>query len=345
MRHVHLLLILALAAPAAADTFEAVSPSHAVFFSPVGATADAMGGGMAAAWDEPGSAYWGPARPGAPADGVELGWNHQADYADLHRTTLAMRADWRRATVSLLHDDWGPDRMEITTAFQPQGTGEFYDLDAVSTVLAVSVETRRWRGPQGDTALSLGAGFRSHRRLVAEFEDTWNDVDAGAVLAYRAHDPRAVGLRAWSVGVAATALGGDDMVLGVDTFPSQGHRRVGGRVEWAPSAEPANGRTLLLLTGTLDWQRVRQDGWLYDADWLVGAEVLWLEAVAFRYGWRDFDENRGLALGGTSFGFGLRHALLDGRLLLRADMTVIDLQDTFVQDTLELYALRAGWSF
>ena len=41
MRHLRLHLILALAAPAAADTFEAVSPSHAVFFSPVGATADA----------------------------------------------------------------------------------------------------------------------------------------------------------------------------------------------------------------------------------------------------------------------------------------------------------------
>lgn len=333
------LAALACALSASAAEFVQVGTSTAqTFQQPLGATARALGGGMASAWDEPGSARWSPAAPPAASRGTEFGVAFEEPEPFWDRWSWALRADLGDVRVSLLWDDWSTDPVELRTAYDP--VPAVTELSARQQIEAVSWRARTWAGGGGETALSLGAGLR-HLHLETGAASSLDEADLGAVLTRTPADPEAPGLAGWSVGVAATNLLGSTFDVGTLSADLPGHRRLGGRIAWNALPRNDTGRPLLRVAVTADWERARLDGWYRDATTSVGVETLWAGFASFRYGGRSQPDNSVYAPG--SFGFGLRGALLDDRLHLRADMAVVDMNEDLGYDTLEVYSLRVAW--
>jgi len=345
-RFAMLTVCILLALPAAAVEFEQVGAAVFQHFQqPHGAAARALGGGLAAGWDEPGFARWSPAAPPAPRIGSALGAAYEEPEISPHvdlgwsRWSAALRADLGDVSVSLLRDGWTSDPVLLRTAYDPEGTQD--ELKARQEIGAVSWRTKTWRGAGGETVLTLGAGFR-HLHLDTGTPVGLDEVDLGAALTRRAADPQAPGLAGWSVGAAATHLRGEAFELGDLEAEVSGHRRLGARAVWKALPQRESGRPLLTVTTLADWERARRDGWDGGGSVGLGVETLWAGFAAFRYGWRDRPDDSLYASG--SFGFGLRASLLDDRLHLRGDVAVVDLNEDLGYDTLEVYAVRVGWT-
>lgn len=294
---------------------------------------------LPAGWSEPGFARWSPAAPPALRTGAELGAAHEEPEPFWDRWTWGARADVADVSVSLVRDAWTSDPIVIRTAYDPE-VGE-YVVKARQEIGAVSWRTKTWRGADGETVLTVGAGFR-HLHLDTGTPVGLDEVDLGATLTRTAADPLAPGLAGWSVGAAATHLRGEAFELGDLEAEVPGHRRLGARAVWNALPQGGAGRPLLTVTTLADWERARRDGWDGDGSVGLGVETLWAGFASFRYGWRDRPDDSLDASG--SFGFGLRASLLDDRLHLRGDVAVVDLNEDLGFDTLEVYSVRVGWT-
>jgi hypothetical protein len=289
---------------------------------PFGARAQAMGGAMASAWGSPGSVRWNPAAPVAGREfSAEVSYENTLGQWD--RWTHAASASVGDVTMMLAVDEW---TQETYSSDAYGSITNYYTLKNQAGWLGVSWQALTWQGLNDRKTIMLGGGAHGFRSGINSEYENLHDYDIGAVFSWEQVVSEGFGLMQFDLGAARTNIIEKDIPAAV---------RVGGRATWRVVPE-------LQATTTMDWEHWRSNGeWIDDAQLSVGIEMVWMDLFAFRYGVRD-EDSMSLSTG-RAFGIGFRYAVFNDRLMLHADITTVDMNESYGFDTTEVWTIGASW--
>ena len=356
LRTVWIAILISLSASlCSAEVFERVGPATLPYaaFSP-GAVAQGMGGGMATAWDTPGGGYWNPARPsGVPAFGGSFSYEEPLliGSGDWKRRTHAVTGSVGGLTLSLFRDKWSMEEVTtVRTAYNPEGISQTWEYGYESHLASLSWDALHREHSGSVSVLSVGAGFRRIKTHLNEFSGEADDFDLGVIYLRRFHREGSVGLQSWGLGVSKSNVRNELLNSDLMTWQAPGAWRAGVRAEWGV-AEGTRGTPLVSAITTLDWQRWRVSrDWLDDPSLAVGVEALLSGIIALRYGYGDMHGST--LYKNSSYGIGLRLALAEDQVVVRADVSLtqekpfegaVDSKSLMDNDSLETYSLRIEW--
>jgi hypothetical protein len=298
---------------------------------PFGARAQAMGGAMAAAWGSPGSVRWNPAAPVASREfSVEA--SHEETLGQWDRWTHAASARVGDVTIMLAVDDW------VQEPYSTNALGSiisYQKLNSQAGWLGVSWRALTWQGLNDRKTIILGGGTLRFRSGINSAYESFHDYDLGAVFSWEHVVTEGFGLIQFDLGAVRTNIFENHLKNKELKSFVPAAIRVGGRAIWRVAPE-------LQVTTTMDWEHWRSSGeWIDDAQLSVGIEMVWMDLFAFRYGVRD-EDSMSLSTG-RAFGVGFRYAVLNDQLMLRADITTVDMNESFGFDTTEVWTIGASW--
>ena len=294
--------ILALASPAAAADFSLVGANsftwEGVF---TGGRFSALGGSDLAD-RSPATLLVNPA-PLSTGTGVGLSYDH-ADYiTDIEFHTYAGTAGWNNLRLNIAVQDFVIDSVLVRTAYNPEGTGETFDVRDRMTVIGLSYDLGTALFEKPSFHWSVGAAWRGYSSNFADAEANANSWDLGTTLSWRAEYQGGwtglTGAVSWQNFTGATNTFDDRQAL----LPRP--LRTGLTVETAFDRAGHRGDLFKVLMAYTRTSRLG-DTYRSDADH-VGLETLVLDALAVRYG------HSTQVIGDIgSWGIGV---ILDGRLL------------------------------
>ncbi len=339
-------LIVSLSTMVSAEIFERADSTALMLGTyPTGAVSRAMGGGMATAWGSPNGGFWNPAQV---ANGSSFGGSYDFErplpgvIGDWERRMVAVTGSFGDFTLRLLDDEWTMgEPFIVRTAYQPEGTGETWELRNELTVASLSWGGLQWDHAGSTSWLSLGSGIRRTKFEIGSSVGTAIDLDLGLVLSNRLHSTGEFGLRKWNVGISRTNVFEEPLVFDTTKLNVPGAWRIGASLEWVLSQGPTEVPELL-LTSTADWQSWHlHDEWTLDDRMSFGIEALVMNSFAMRYGHGNQQHNAQYK--NSSFGFGVRFAFNNERLQVYADMSSMEKKeslDAYSKNLLDDEALK-----
>jgi len=275
--------------------------------------------------------------PLAGEDAVALSFDH-ADYlADLEFRTWAGAAAWRGWRLNVAVQDLLMDPQLVRTAYNPEGTGETFEVRERATCIGLSAEPGRFLLPDSSLRWSVGAAWRRYESGIDSVSSDTDALDLGTTLGWRAEHPGGwtglTGAVSWqNVTDATLAFDGRSAHL-------PGPLRVGATAEVAWRRDGREGDFCKFL---LAYTRAVAAGESYrgDSDH-VGAELMFLDALALRWG-----HSTRVAGGITGWGAGI---VLDGRLLgpftVAADLGNWEFDNDLLKGNRTIWGVRAQYRF
>jgi len=329
-------LILALASPAAAAGFSKVGANSFVWEGIFTGGRLAALGGSDMADGSPATLLVNPA-PLSTGTGVGLGYDH-ADYiADIDLHIYSGTAGWNNLRLNFARQDFVIDGVLVRTAYNPEGTGETFDVRERMTVIGLSYDlgTALFRKPSFRwTVGAAWRGYSSHFDEAQANVDTW---DLGTTLNWRIEYKGGwtglTGAVSWQNITDANFTIEERLSL----LPRP--LRTGLTVETAIDRSGHQGDLLKFLLAYTRTSRLG-DTYRSDADH-VGFETLVFDAVAVRYG------HSTQVLGDIeSWGIGI---ILDGRLLgpvtVELDWGEMGYNNPILVENETIWGARARYSF
>ncbi|MEN8007456.1 MAG: hypothetical protein ABFS42_10600 [Candidatus Krumholzibacteriota bacterium] len=329
-------LILALASPAAAAGFSKVGTftfSWEGIFT--GGRLSALGGSDLAD-RSPATLLVNPA-PLSTGTGVGLSYDH-ADYIggfEFH--TYAGTAGWNHLRLNFAMQDFVNESVLVRTAYNPEGTGETFEIHDRMTAIGLSYDLGRALFGKPSFHWAVGAAWRGYSSRFDEMEadaDTW---DLGTTFGWRVDYHGGwtglTGAVSWQ-NVTDAAYTFDDYVA---RLPRP--LRTGLTVETAIDRAGHPGDIVKFLLAVAQTSRLG-DTYRSDADH-VGLEALFLDALALRFG------HSTQVLGDIeSWGLGI---VLDGRLLgpvtVELDWGEMSYDNSLYAADKTIWGARARYSF
>ncbi len=328
--------ILALASPAAAAGFARVGTNtftwEGIFTSGRLSTL----GGSDLADKSPATLLVNPA-PLSTGSGVGMSYDH-ADYiAGFEFHTYAGTAGWNNLRLNFAMQDFVNDSVLVRTAYNPEGTGETFDILDRMTVIGLSYDLGQALFRKPSLHWAVGAAWRGYSSHFDEANSSANTLDLGTTLGWRAEYQGGwtglTGTISWQNFTGATITFDERESL----LPRP--LRIGVTVETAFNRTGHSGDLFKFLLAYTETSRLG-DTYRSDADH-VGLEALFLDALAVRYG------HSTQVLGDIeSWGVGI---VVDGRLLgpvtVELDWGEMSYDNVILNESKTIWGARARYNF
>ncbi len=275
--------------------------------------------------------------PLGTGNSMELGYGHANFFAHTDITTYAGSAEWNNFQLNIAMQEFKVDDAIIRTAYNPEGTGETFDIKNRMTLTGLSYDLGRGLLNHPSFRWSAGAVLRHYSYNFEETSASSDTYDLGTTMGWVArHQGGFVGVTgaiAWQ-NLTATTITYDDR----ETFlPEQ--IRAGVTMETGFDWEGHQGNLVKFLVAYTHAHQMG-DGYPSDSDH-TGVEAVLFDTLALRWG------NSTKVTGGiSSWGLGL---LLDGRLLgpftVQVDMGEMGYDNLISTDSQTLWGLRVRYHF
>ncbi len=329
-------LILLIAAPAAADGFATVrlaTYGWEGLFS--GARLSALGSSDLAD-GSPAALLINPA-PLATGNRVELGFDHANYLHDSEITTYAGSAEWNNWRLNIAIQEYTVDDVIIRTAYNPEGTGETFDIQDRMTLTGISYDLGRGLFDHPSLRWSAGAVWRRFsytHQSQSTFSDTY---DLGTTLGWVVrHQNGSVGITG---AISRQNLKGKTIVFDDREAGLPELMRAGITMEAAFDWD-GHQRNLVKLLVAYTHCHHRALSNSADSDH-TGVEAVFFDTLALRWG-----NSTKLTGGISSWGVGLS---LDGRLLgpftVQADMGEMGYDNLASTDSETIWGLRVVYHY
>ncbi len=335
-RHSVLCLFLVSALPVAAADFSPVSTYSFTWEGVFIAGRLSALGDSDLADSSPAALLVNPA-PLAVGNGVGLSYDHADYFLDAEFHTYAGAAEWNDWRLNIAVQDFVIDSALVRTAYNPEGTGETFDVRDRMTAIGLSYDLGHALTEGHSFRWSIGAAWRRFSATFEETEAIGNSLDLGTTFSWRTE---------YEVGWTGLtgAVSWQNVTDAAYTFDERQASlprplRTGLTVE---TAFEQAGHSADLFKLLLAYSRAFQIGKTYRADSdHVGLEVLFLNALALRYG-----HSTRVAGGISSWGTGI---VLDGRLMgpftVEVDLGEMSYDNQVLSGEKTILGARARYNF
>jgi len=329
-------LVLALASPAAAAGFARVGTFSFTWEGIFTGGRLSTLGSSDLADRSPATLMVNPA-PLSTGSGVGLSYDHADYFFDVDLNIYSGTARWDNLRLNFAMQEFVIDDALVRTAYNPEGTGETFDVRDRMTVIGLSFDlgTALFKMPSFQWA--VGAAWRGYSSNFADSEADANSWDLGTTLGWRTEYQG--GWTGLTGAVSWQNFTGETFAFDERESLLPRPLRTGITMETAFDRAGHPGDLFKFL---LAYTRTFRLGDTYrsDADH-VGLEALFLDTLALRYG------RSTQVLGDIgSWGVGV---VLDGRLLgpftVEVDWGEMSYENPFITEGKTIWGTRARYSF
>ena len=293
-------------------------------------------GGSDLADGSPASVLINPA-PLARPNGIELGYDHADYFRGVEIITKAASAQWNAWRLNVAVQDFAIDDVLVRTAYNPEGTGETFDILDRMTVMGLSYDLGNSLFDMRTLRWSVGGALRHYSYNFIDFSESADSFDLGTTVRW-ARDfhggwTNITGAISWQ-NISDTTVPFDDKEAHLPR-----PLRFGVTMETAFDWAGHQGNFLKVL---LAYTHCHQMGDTYvDDSEHIGLESVFFDTFAIRWG------HSSRVTGDIgSWGIGL---ILDGRLLgpftVHADMGEMGYNNILTNESETIWGLRVGYNF
>ncbi len=230
-------------------------------------------------------------------DGVDVEYGRSKLYLDVDHETMGMSASWRGLQVNYVRAQLLTDPMLIRTAYQPEGTGEYFEMTSEMKVLGASYDIGQHLEPSGHLAWTIGAAWRRYDGSLADFEYGESTYDVGTSLRWRVNHAR--GWTDFKGGFWVMNQSGKSVAFDERESSLPEASRYGLSAESVINSRHSNQEMLRVVVA---YAEANYDSYFYEDQDHLGAELTALDLVSVRAG------NNSRLGDSNSWGVGLRVA-------------------------------------
>jgi len=121
-----------------------------------------------------------------PVDnGVEFEYGRADFVLDVDLEVYGISASWNGLRAGYTSLQWLQDPVEIRTAYNPDGTGEFIDFKLGMRILGLSYDLAHVLAPDSKLSWTAGAAYRRYNTAVGDYKSNSDTYDLGTSLSWR----------------------------------------------------------------------------------------------------------------------------------------------------------------
>ncbi len=285
---------------------------------------------------------FGPLANAAPMrskQGLAVGYAYQDYLADIAIKSRGASYQWQALRFSFVDVLFDSDPIPVRTAYNPEGTGETFDLESRLTTFGVSLDVLPLiLDSPSAWDWTVGIARRTHELTLAEFHDDKNDWEAGTTLGWKHAVPD--GRLTLAAGWSQRGLEETGYTYGQGEILLPRWRDLGLRVSMARdlNGQPGEEIEFTFLYGTRKDQVLDEAGFFGRRRY--GFELAVLDRISIRAG-RDHSN-----ITADQWNYGLGLHLVDPwieRFELRYDFGLVEYSDS--DEMSDQHAVQIHWRF
>lgn len=275
--------------------------------------------------------------PLSEGSGFDVSYDHANYFPGFEFKTYAGSVQWNSLRLNVAMQDFSVEDLLIRTAYDPEGTGETFDMLARMTVMGLSYDLGRGFFNHPHLRWSVGGAWRHYYEEIDDSSGSGDGFDLGSTMAWRMNHKYGwsaiSGSVSWQNVSDATFIWSEREML----LPSP--LRAGLTMEMAWDWLRHEGDFFKVLVA---YSHSTRNATAFSTDSNhAGVEFLFMDAIALRWG-----QSSRVTGNIGSWGVGL---MLDGRLLgpftVQVDLGEMGYDNAVSDDSETIWGMRVGYDF